>query len=390
MKINEVILEVGYDPSREKKLTKKEVDRNAFMASLKQYATWMGPNSKTWDTESYALAKKMHKQGYNPKEIWGLTQNIMGTDGYWRQEIDDSGSSIISNAKGNTMGDHIDHEELYLAYPELRNQPYDPNWDNTNTGSGGQVSYDNWDAVARDWTSKISIGNFDAYGQPVSKNSKLKTSNHEWGHVIQDKYEKFAKGDNWDSEVSIAVGKNNQISAMQAYLNKGGEHMTSASAARHNLTKKERGEIFPDLSVNALDTGANRVTVPGDQRNVPNFNTSIDQNLNPIVTTTSGKSGQPKKHVTYDNPAGKNGINYPDVTPTDIARIKQELKIKTGTKTPAPKTHTDVPGTFYGKDKDGNRYDGNTGPKPPAPKTHTDVPGTFYGKDKAGNRYDGN
>lgn len=350
MKINEILTERKYDPSTEKKLTKKEVDRNAFMASLEKVATWMGPNSKTWNKKSYNLAKKMHKQGYNYKEIWALTQNIMGTDGKWRQEIDDSGSRLIPNAKGNTMGDHIEHDELYLAYPELRNQPYDPNWDNRNTSIAGQF-----------YKNKISVGAFDSNNDRVSNNSKLKTSNHEWGHVIQNNLEDFAGGGNTTSDRTVKVAKNNNMTPMQAYQGIGGEHTTNSSEVRHNLTKQQRKDKVPDFSRASAHNNdiATRVTIPG--KKVPNFNTKYPKDRNPIIT----KHMWGQKDVTFDNPYATD--LYPDVTKNDIARIKKELKIKNKTvpvKSPAPKLRpNDLSaglGTVYGRDADGNRYDGKS------------------------------
>jgi hypothetical protein len=355
MKINEIIQlnEIPRPDGLPKEISKKEADRNAFMSGLEQHATWMGPNSKTWDEKSYKLAMKMHKQGYNYKQIWALTGNIMGTDGHMRQEIDDSKAKLIKNAKGDTMGDHLIHDELFLAYPELRNQKFDPNWDNRNTSIAGQV-----------YKNKISVGAYDSQNNRISDNEILKTSNHEWGHVIQNVHEpEFTGGGNPNSPTTIKVAKNNHITRMDAYRGISGEHTTNSSEVRHDLTKKQRRETPPDFSRATAHNNdrATRVTIPGTT--VPNFNTKYPKDRNPIIT----KGAWGKKHVTFDNPYATDF--YPDVTKADIDRIKQELKITTTQPKVAPAKNVpikkpnlskNVLGTVYGRDADGNRYDGKS------------------------------
>jgi len=317
MKINEIINELRDDPNAGKKLTKREQADREWMARLQKSATWMGPNSKTWDPESFELAVKMYKKGYNPKEIWAITQNIMGTDGHWRQEIDDSEAKFIKNAKGNTMGDQLYHPELYKAYPGIAKTPFDANWDNTDSGAGGMVK-----------NGKISLGIYYAdYKTLLPTDARLNTAAHEWGHVVQDKFEpQFDGGGNDGSDLSLKVAKANNITKKQAYLGKGGEHMTVGAEDRRKLSKAERAATYPDLTKGALGDPAPRITITKTHK-VPPFDfNDPNKDRNAIKGNSSTNAFIfPTKHVTFDNPHITD--QYDDVTADDILRIKKELNI---------------------------------------------------------------
>lgn len=347
MKINDILYEAlppSDNPFGKDKRSQRDKDKAAYMNSLTKVATWMGPNSKTWNDSSNKLAVKMYKQGYNPKEIWAITQNIMGTDGHWRQEIDDSGSRLIPGATGGTMGDQIHHPELYAAYPEMRNVPINTKWDNRGTDAGGMVK-----------NGKIYIGAFYGGGEEIPDRMRLGTGNHEWGHVIQNEFEpKFSTGDNTETDLITTVAKDNNISKFDAYLGKGGEQMTSASELRHDMSKEERAATFPDLTMGATFEPAKRITIDKTDK-VPAFdykNPNKDRNAVKGVSGWGKDIGMGTKHVTFDNPHLTD--IYKDPSPLEIMKIKQDLKLnktKTGNnnnaggKPPKPK--------FSGKGKDG-------------------------------------
>jgi len=316
MKINDILYEAlppDDNPFGKDKRSQREKDKAAYMDSLTKVATWMGPNSKTWNDASNKLAIKMHKQGYNYKQIWGVTQNIMGTDGEWRQEIDDSGSRIIPNAKGNTMKDHIDHPELYAAYPGIEDTPFDANWDNRGDPAGGKVQ-----------NGKISIGAYYAGGELIDLQDRLGTANHEWSHVVQQDFEpKFSTGDNSRSDLSTTVAANNPgMTSTKAYLGKGGEHMAAASEYRHEYTDAMRKMNPPDLTKGADGSVADRVTIDKTDK-VPNFNTRYPSDRNPVKGTTG--TFFKTKHVTFDNPYVTDF--FPDPSQAELEKIRRDLNV---------------------------------------------------------------
>jgi len=319
MKINDILYEAlppDDNPFGDDKRSQKDKEKAAYMASLTKVATWMGPNSKTWNDASNKLAIKMYKQGYNPKEIWGITQNIMGTDGHWRQEIDDSGSRLIPNAKGDTMGDQIYHPELYKAYPGMRDIPIDANWDNRGSSAGGMVS-----------NGKIYIGSYYSDDKTkIEDRRRLGTGNHEWGHVIQNKFEpKFSDGDNPRTDLITTVARQNNITPDAAYNAKGGEHMTSASEVRHDMSKSERAATFPDLTQGADFNPAKRITIDKTDK-VPAFDyNNPNKNRNAIkgVSGPLKDIGLGTKHVTFDNPHLTD--IYRDPSKADLDKIRRDL-----------------------------------------------------------------
>ena len=342
MKINDILYEaIPKDGMGKDTRTQREKDQKAYMDSLTKIATWMGPNSKTWDTDSNKLAIKMYKQGYNPKEIWGITQNIMGTDGNWRQEIDDSGSRLIPGATGGTMGDQIHHPELYKAYPGMRDTPIETKWDNRGSDAGGMVS-----------NGKIYIGAYYGGGQEIPDRLRLGTGNHEWGHVIQNKFEpEFSDGDNPRTDLITTVARQNNITPDQAYMGKGGEHMTSASELRHDMNKAERAATFPDLTQGADFNPAKRITIDKTDK-VPAFDYNNPNKNRNAVTGTSGPLkdlGLGRKHVTFDNPHLTD--IYRDPTQADLDKIRKDLKLN--------KPKKDV-----STGNSGNSFGGGNPPKP--------------------------
>lgn len=308
------------NPFGDDKRSKSEIANAAYMDSLTKVASWKGSNSKTWNDASNKLAIKMHKQGYNYKEIWGLTQNIMGTDGNWRQEIDDSKSYLIPGATGDTLGDHVYHPELFAAYPGIENTPFDANWDNRGDSAGGKVQ--NGKISIGAYYAKDSAGNFIE----IPLEDRLGTANHEWSHVIQsDKYEPaFSTGDNPRSDLSITVANDNTTTSTKAYLNKGGEHMAAASEARRLLDIQQRKDNVPDLTKNADGGIADRVTID-KTKEVPNFNTKYPSDRNKVVGNTKKWGWIDQPHVTFDNPYVTD--YYPDPTKDQLDAIRKKLNV---------------------------------------------------------------
>ena len=97
-----------------------------------QKVAFVGPNAKTFDKKRANTARKMQKAGATPDEIWTKTGTFQGPDGQWRQEVQDGPAVGVSYAqlgiddigKDLTLGDIIDHPELFAAYPVLKNMKF--------------------------------------------------------------------------------------------------------------------------------------------------------------------------------------------------------------------------------------------------------------------------
>lgn len=74
--------------------------------------------------------------GEDPKAIWEKTGWYKGTDGQWRFEFDDTNAQFKSVLEGkkfsdiarmeeSTLGEILDHEELFQNYPELRDVKFE-------------------------------------------------------------------------------------------------------------------------------------------------------------------------------------------------------------------------------------------------------------------------
>lgn len=85
---------------------------------------YAGEKSKMADKSLLNRAKEMSINGDEPSFIWKETGWRQGTDKKWRYEIDDSKAKLIPVPEGTKsvrLVDVLVHEELYEAYPQLRN-----------------------------------------------------------------------------------------------------------------------------------------------------------------------------------------------------------------------------------------------------------------------------
>jgi hypothetical protein len=127
----------------------------AFTGQKVDTATFIGPNSESWQPMDYQEALELEKQGMSPEDIWRKTGTGRGLDRKWRQEIsdydayltdtnlfaedyryegsngetrsplarnpniinEDTGRNAFYN--GGQLKDGLDHPELYKAYPGM-------------------------------------------------------------------------------------------------------------------------------------------------------------------------------------------------------------------------------------------------------------------------------
>ena len=95
-----------------------------------------GVGAKTLHPQDFVDAKKMDLKGHSREEIWEKTGMWKGNDGIWRHEI--PGTPELTTGvwpKKGKLPDYYKHDELYKAYPELK----DVNVDLTYTKGFGQL-----------------------------------------------------------------------------------------------------------------------------------------------------------------------------------------------------------------------------------------------------------
>lgn len=150
------------------------------MASATRYS-FAGENAQTANKELLAQAKSAVENGRDPEAIRQETGWFKGADGKWRFELDDSdinfkdtGSYMASHIKsGVKLGDLIQADKLFSAYPDLKNIT-------VKTSSDGGIYY----------SPKTDEIFFD--GSEMADNAKGSLL-HEVQHAIQQR-EGFAQG----------------------------------------------------------------------------------------------------------------------------------------------------------------------------------------------------
>lgn len=83
-----------------------------------------GPKSKTADLGKLDRARMLREHGTDAEAIRKDTGWSQFPDGNWRYEIDDSKSKYNANQEAKTLGEVLDHPELYEAYPHMRDMPF--------------------------------------------------------------------------------------------------------------------------------------------------------------------------------------------------------------------------------------------------------------------------
>ena len=132
-------------------------------------------------------AKAMLEKGADDVEIWQKTGWFKDKDEAWKFEIGDSKARLNPNFKsGGKLGELLEHEELFKAYPELK----DISVKKINDEGGEKLGY--YDPNKKE----IAINN-------IGDKSTLM---HEVQHAIQE-IEGFAKGGEYDIVWNAAVRK---------------------------------------------------------------------------------------------------------------------------------------------------------------------------------------
>ena len=116
---------MGYGP-------KTQQLANQMAESYNPVGMFIGPNSASFNKLMATKALELEKAGKTAKEIWEETGTFRGPDKQWRQEISDKGSKITEDVYNQIsankqfkgpMGQALQHEELYKAYPQTAGIP---------------------------------------------------------------------------------------------------------------------------------------------------------------------------------------------------------------------------------------------------------------------------
>lgn len=318
MKINEILTERRYDPSSEKKLTKAQVARNKLMSKLPKYATFKGPNAANWDKESNLEAQAMDAAGKSPEEIWAATGNWK-YNGFWTQEIFGGNRATFKDGPHDgTLGSQLDYEELYKAYPAMRNYQYDG--DSEQSDSSGY--FRSMMTRPTDDNPSGQTGEINVSKVKPHPSGKMKVTGHEGQHAVSDR-EGWPQGGSVGGARTKALANKLGVTPYEAYRMYSDEILANVVMNRWDMTDAERKAIMPDASgtshIISSDPDAVRVALPG------------------------WLGGKP-----YDS-------DY-KITPNmhKKARDNWDVFPKPG----AAEPKGDVPGTVYGRDANGKRYDG--------------------------------
>jgi hypothetical protein len=162
----------------------------ALMAeSYNPVGMFIGPNAASFNKITALKAQELEKLNKTAEEIWQQTGTFRGPDKQWRQEISDKGSKITEDVYNQIsankqfkgpMGQAMQHEELYKAYPQTAGIHTTMYADEIPSGSlmpgrGGTFQ-----------TPLLTVGG-------PSSMAQRSTSLHELQHAIQQR-EGFASG----------------------------------------------------------------------------------------------------------------------------------------------------------------------------------------------------
>jgi len=154
--------------------------------------SFAGVNAETANHSGLAEAVKMESsknRRYSPQEIFEKTGWYKGSEGKWRFEIDDSQATLTQIALNNlynpdntndglVLGDVLNHEKLYEAYPDIAGLSIDFDYRGDARGS----------ASLSKGVININLAKIDGDSDEL-----LSVLVHEIQHMIQGK-EKFANG----------------------------------------------------------------------------------------------------------------------------------------------------------------------------------------------------
>ena len=286
---------------------------NGKDVSLNSFA---GEKAITANVGKLDQAKAMLEKGADEVEIWQKTGWFKDKDGAWKFEIGDSNAKLNPNFQsGGRLGELLEHEELFKAYPELKDVRVVKIGGETPSGAALSVK----DAAQREKRGIYNVTYNDKTATLVkhdldSVESALKYTigNKDKGakHInIRHMKDESAEGYVTQNEL-LNVGKN-----MREYLAKFKEPFINKRNARIYEWQGERGVRFRLVASNK--SGEGRGLPSGKSRNLspitndlrPAANEGLDPNgsLEEIITFYSDRNL--KDRMNFENPKVKYDVN---------------------------------------------------------------------------------
>lgn len=231
-----------------------------------------GIRSRTADKNALTKAQIMESQAAVPDDIWRQSGWGRGAEGAWRYEIPDTGTTVdpskfnldlssttLPSGMRTTLGEYINHPELFDAYPEFKNMPvkgyYDPNSDTHGY-----------------YMPRSKTGASDPYialnlSRVPSLEDQRNTLLHEIQHAIQQK-EGFVPGTNVRSRPPQTKNPMHSI-YQQALANDRDMQILQALRASPEFQKEaaEKSALFDEYKKKIAELDAKQATTGVDTKN---------------------------------------------------------------------------------------------------------------------------
>ena len=249
-----------------------------------------GERSKTADFAALEQARERLAQGADAETVRRETGWFRGMDGKWRFEIDDSGMTYqrqgtpenqnILRRGQETLGDILQHEDLFRAYPALRDVrvrfeemgmrekgSFDP--DKGEITLNSKLRYAPEETIVHEVQHAIQAAEGFSRGSSPEywEGNSAKDTRTAAVERIQDEIEQLREMLEYDEEdapfIESDIEQLQEILSDLSYFlyeNTAGEIEARDAAARRNLTAEQRAEKTPDLG------NENTVFAEGDGR----------------------------------------------------------------------------------------------------------------------------
>ena len=210
----------------------------------------IGEGSKLWKPTMEKAALKMEKSGAKPVEIREATGLVRGLDGHWRDELSDQFAKMKDSGHANfgelhkatkssgaiKVKDILEHQDLYDAYPHLRNIEVVTHSSNSNS-KGAYYPGKNKISIAEDLTPS------------EAKSTLLHELTHDiqnyegWNHGANSR-EEIAKYYKQKEELSKQIGTFNKM--MDEALNAGDMDKYQQLIGQRNVLSRRYSSIDPE------------------------------------------------------------------------------------------------------------------------------------------------
>lgn len=255
------------------------------------FGIFAGPKAATADLDALKSAKGLEQNNFPPEYIHEKTGWFKGTDGKWRFEIPDNTASYKTvPALGNrTVGKALTHEDLFNAYPDLKDMPLGKFTDST---AHGMYTPPRQEMVPpygnTPGSDKISLSDVFQQNTPATNAAAKTTLLHELQHAVQTR-EGFAGGTNPQDPQVLKKFFNEGIQPEETYHRTAGEVESRNTELRQDLTPEERRKYFPDATQD-VPRDKQFILTPVSHDPFPSLSTHNDPLLYQGVSSSRGNA----------------------------------------------------------------------------------------------------